>query len=463
LVADRQRYRERSLWLDSALADVSPRSPLDADREVDVAIVGAGFTGLWTAYALAQRDPTLRIAVAEAEIAGYGASGRNGGFASAGIAGEARVYSRRRGMDGVRRAERAAIDGIDWIGDAVGREAIECGWVKGGSYRIATSAPQLERAKAALDARRARGYDADDAWFVTPEEIGAEVRIAGVLGGTYTPHCARIDPGQLVRGLARACERHGVVIYEQSAALSIAPGRVTCVNGSLRAAVVVRATEAFTTRLPGERRSYLPLGSHMLATEPLSADSWAELGWAGCAPIADQHYQFVYAQRTPDDRIAMGGRGLTYRLGGAINEADEVQPAIHLWLEQALRRLFPAATGAQVTHRWGGFFAAPRDWCMSVDFDRATGLALAGGYSGHGVVASSLAGRTLADLITGAESELTGLPWVGHTSRRWEPEPLRYLGARTIARVLTSADAVEDRTGRPARRATLVRRWLPGR
>lgn len=430
---------------------------------VDVAIVGAGFTGLWTAYALALRDPSLRIAIVEAEIAGYGASGRNGGFVSAGIAGEAHVYGRRQGAEGVVRAERAAIDGVDWIGDVVGLESIECGWVKGGSYRVATSVPQLARVQAGLDAKRARGYGAVDASFVTPEEIRSEVRMAGVLGGSYTPHCARIDPGRLVRGLAVACERRGVVIYERSAALSIAPGRVMCASGSLGAAVVVRATEAFTTRLPGERRTYLALGSHMLATEPLSPDAWAELGWAGCAPIADQHHQFVYAQRTPDGRIALGGRGLTYRLGGAINEADEVQPAIHGWLEQALRRLFPVAAGAHVTHRWGGFFAAPRDWCMSVDFDRATGLAIAGGYSGHGVVASSLAGRTLADLITETESDLVDLPWVGHTSRRWEPEPLRFLAARTISAIVASADAAEDRTGRPAARARFVRRWLPGR
>jgi glycine/D-amino acid oxidase-like deaminating enzyme len=201
----------------------------------------------------------------------------------------------------------------------------------------------------------------------------------------------------------------------------------------------------------------------MLATEPLPATTWEELGWASCAPVADQRYQFVYAQRTADGGIALGGRGLTYRLGGSIRERDEVQPRIHERLEQSLRRLFPAAAGARVTHRWGGFFAAPRDWCMSVDYDRATGLARAGGYSGHGVVASSLAGRTLADLITGTESELTTLPWVGHRTRRWEPEPLRFIGARTIAAVAFSADTVEDRTGRPARRIALVRRWMPGR
>ncbi len=460
---DEQRYRARSLWLDGALAQFLPRPALDGDHDADVAIVGAGFTGLWTAYSLAQRDPSLRIAVVEAEIAGYGASGRNGGFVSAGIAGEAHVYNRRQGAAGVVRAERAAIEGIDWIGEVVGRESIDCGWVKGGSYRVATSAPQLERAKAGLDARRARGYGADDAWFVTPAEIQAEVRIAGVLGGTYTPHCARVDPARLARGLATVCERLGVVIHERSTALSIAPGRVACVHGSLRAAVVIRATEAFTTRLPGESRSYLPLASHMLATEPLSAETWAEIGWASCAPIADQHYQFVYAQRTPDGRIALGGRGLTYRLGGAISEADELQPLIHGRLERALRRLFPAAAAARVSHRWGGSLAAPRDWSMSVDFDRTSGLGRAGGYSGHGVVASSLAGRTLADLITGTESDLASLPWVGHTSRRWEPEPLRFLAARTIAAIVSSADAAEDRTGRPARRIRLVERWLPGR
>jgi glycine/D-amino acid oxidase-like deaminating enzyme len=458
-----RRYRERSLWLDGALTEFSPRASLEGDMEVDVAIVGAGFTGLWAAYALIASDPSLRVAVVEAETAGYGASGRNGGFVSAGIAGEAYVYNARQDHAGLVRAERAAIDGIDWIGDVVGRESIDCGWVKGGSYRVATSAPQLERAKAGLDARQVRGYGPDDAWLVTRAEIEDEVRIAGVIGGTYTPHCARVDPGQLVRGLATACERRGFVIYERTAALSLGPGRVSCRSGSLRAGVVVQATEAYTTRLPGERRRYLPLASHMLATEPLPPEAWDQIGWTGCAPIADQRYQFVYAQRTPDGRIALGGRGLTYRLGGTISEADEVQPAIHARLELALRRLFPAAAAVPVSHRWGGFFAAPRDWSMSVHFDRATGLGRAGGYSGHGVVASSLAGRTLADLITGTESDLTGLPWVGHSSRRWEPEPLRYLGARSIAAVVASADRAEDRTGRPARRIRLVRRWLPGR
>jgi glycine/D-amino acid oxidase-like deaminating enzyme len=394
---------------------------------------------------------------------GYGASGRNGGFVSAGIAGEARVYRRDHPQDAIVRAERAMVDGIDWIGDAVAREGISCGWVKGGAYRVATSRPQLERLRAGLEGRLARGLGEADVRFVSPAEIEAEVRIAGVLGATYTPHCARVDPALLARGLATACEARGVTIFERSPATQLVPCRIACADGVLRAPIVVRATEAFTTRLPGERRSYLPLASHMLATEPLSAETWGEIGWEGCAPIADQRHQFAYMQRTPDGRIAIGGRGLSYHLGGAIRERDEAQPRIQARIEATLRGLFPAAAGVRITHRWGGFLAAPRDWCMSVSFDPGTGMARAGGYSGHGVVASSLSGRTLAALITGTESDLTSLPWVGHASRRWEPEPLRLLGARAIAAVTASADAVEDRTGRPARRIALVRRWLPGR
>ncbi len=154
---DATRYRERSLWLDGALAQFEPRQQLVGDVDVDVAIVGAGYTGLWTAYALTLRDPRLRVAIVEAETVGYGSSGRNGGFVSAGIAGEARVYRRRSDAEGIARAERAMIDGIDWIGDVVARESIDCGWVKSGAYRVATSRPQLARVEAGLATKRARG------------------------------------------------------------------------------------------------------------------------------------------------------------------------------------------------------------------------------------------------------------------------------------------------------------------
>jgi glycine/D-amino acid oxidase-like deaminating enzyme len=442
---------------------LAPRPSLPGDADYDVAIVGAGFTGLWTAYALARQAPDLRIAVLEAEIAGYGPSGRNGGFVSAGIAGQARVYERTHGADGVKRAERAVIEAIDWIGEAITSEHIDCGYVKGGSLRVATSEPQLLRVQGSLRARRERGFGEEDARLLSADEVRERVQIAGACGGAYTPHCARIDPARLVRGLAEACERRGVTIHERTRVSAIEPGRAVCESATVRAEIVVRATESYTTRLEGERRRYLPVFSHMVATEPLPAEIWEQIGWSRGETLADQHHHFFYAQRTGDDRIAIGGCGTPYRFGSGIREEDEQNRAVFDRLERAIRRHFPQAAGARITHRWGGPFAAPRDWCMSVDFDRATGLALVGGYSGHGVVGSNVAGRTAADLVLGLDTDLVSLPWVGHRCRRWEPEPIRWLATRVIPGVLASADRAEDRTGRPARRVKLVARWLPGR
>jgi glycine/D-amino acid oxidase-like deaminating enzyme len=461
--ADEARWRRRSLWLDTLGEPLMPRPPLEGSVDCDVAVVGGGFVGLWTAYSLVRAAPSLRVVLVEAEIAGYGAAGRNAGFVSAGIAGEARVYRERVGDAGVIRAERAMIDAVDEVGRVVAEEGIDCGWAKGGSLRVATSRPQLERIRTGLEARRARGIGEADMWMLGAEEIAKRVRIAGVLGGAFTPHCARVHPGRLVRGLARACARRGVRIHERSPAREIAGRRVACERGTVRAEMVVRATEAYTVRLAGRRRAFLPMYSHMLATEPLSDDAWEQIGWSGCEPVADQHHLFAYAQPTVDGRIAMGGRGAPYRAGSVIREADELRPAVHDRIEGELRRWFPAAAGAAITHRWGGPLAVPRDWSMAIGCDRAAGIAWAGGLSGHGVVASNICGRTLADLIRGEATELTSLPWVGHASPRWEPEPVRLLATRAIAAVLAGADRYEDATQRPARRAALVARWTPGR
>jgi glycine/D-amino acid oxidase-like deaminating enzyme len=455
--------RFRSLWLDGLDQHLAGRPSLPGDRDADIAVVGAGFTGLWTAHSLARLDPRLRIVVLEAEIAGYGAAGRNAGFVSAGIAGETRVYERRGGRDGVARAERTMIDGIDEIGHVIADEGIDCGYVKPGSFRLATSRPQLERVLAGLEARRARGYGEEDVRFVDADEIERHVRVPGVLGGAYTPHCGRVHPGRLVRGLAEACERRGVTIYEHTRALAIEPGRVVCDAGAVRAGAILRATESYTGRLPGERRRFLPVWSHMVATEPLPAEAWEEIGWAAAEPLADQRHLFLYAQRTRDGRIALGGRCALVSFASRIRDSDEERPGVYALLEEELRRAFPAAAGATVTHRWGGTFAVPRDWSMSVRWDPGARIGWAGGYSGHGVVASNVAGRTLADLVLGRETELTALPWVGHSSGRWEPEPLRWLGARAIVAVLAGADRAEGRRERPARRTALARRFLPSR
>jgi glycine/D-amino acid oxidase-like deaminating enzyme len=459
--ASERRYRERSLWLDGVDGELTPRPALAGDAECDVAIVGAGLTGLWTAYFLAEHAPDRRVAIVEREIAGFGPAGRNGGTVGGGIAGDERVYARRSGVEAVREAERTTNRAVDEIGEVLAREEISCGWRKGGWMRVATSPAQVARLDEAIGGRREWG--AEDLVRLSRDEVRERVRVAGALGGLYSPHAARIDPARMVRGLAEAVERRGVAIHERTEALAIEPGRVRTRAGTLRATHVVRATEAFTVQLPGERRRFLPLYSLMVATERLGPDAWKSIGWTDPGlTLGDMAHLFFYAQRTADDRIAIGGRGAPYVLGSPIDERYERRPDVYRRLASTIRTRFPAAADAAITHHWGGPLAIPRDWCQAVRYDPVTRVGWGGGYSGSGNVSAYLAGRALADLVLGRDSEYTRLPWVGHESRRWEIEPLRFVASRAIVRIMRSADRAERHTAHTARRMALIRPFVAG-
>ena len=455
------RYRARSLWLEGIEGPLTPRAPLPGDGDCDVAIVGAGFTGLWTAYYLKKLAPDLRVVVLEREIAGFGPSGRNGGWAVGGLVGSPSVFGLAGGGEPLARALGATYTAIDEIGAVAAREQIDCGFAKAGALTVATSAPQWRRLQAADTGGTAASHGAPEGTLLSASEAQALAAVAHVQGGRFTAHAARIDPARLVRGLAAACERHGVTIHERTTALAIERGRVRCDAGVVRADVVINATESYTTQLPGGRLRYLPLYSLMIATEPLADSVWSELRWQDGLLVDDAHYLFFYAQHTTDGRIAIGGRGAPYRLRSPIDERNERDEGVRARLTATLARAFPAAAGAAVTHHWGGPLAAPRDWSMGVRFDRSSGFGAAGGYTGHGVVASQISGETLADLVLGRDSELVSLPWVGHSSRRWEPEPLRYLASKAIVSTLGAADRSEDASGRPARRVALLAPFLP--
>jgi glycine/D-amino acid oxidase-like deaminating enzyme len=198
----------------------------------------------------------------------------------------------------------------------------------------------------------------------------------------------------------------------------------------------------------------------MVATEPLGDDFWTSAGLENRATFADHRHMIIYGQRTADGRIAFGGRGAPYHYGSSVRGSFDAEPAVHALLRRTLTELFPGLEGARFTHAWGGPLGIPRDWHSSVAFDRGSGLAWAGGYVGDGVATTNLAGRTLADLITGADTPLTGLPWVGHRSPRWEPEPLRWLGVNAGLWTMRLADRSEARRGRPSRVAGAVGRLL---
>jgi glycine/D-amino acid oxidase-like deaminating enzyme len=460
LMPSDETYRSLSFWLDSVPGPLAPTGPLAGDVDVDVAIAGAGFTGLWTAYYLASAQPDLKIAVCEAEIAGFGASGRNGGWCSALFPASLAKLSRMAGRDAAIAMYRAMQGTVDEVGKVVAAEDIDCHWAKGGTVQLARSATQLERARAEIAEAREFGFGEEDLRWLSADEARGHVAATDVLGATYTPHCATIHPARLVRGLAAAVRRRGVSVYERTPVTAIEPGSLRTSRGCVRARHVIRATEGYTPRLPGLHRAVAPVYSLMIATEPLPEAAWAQIGLAGRPTFGDYRHLIIYGQRTADGRLAFGGRGAPYHLGSAIRPEFDRAPAVFAALQRTLAQLFPAAAGAAITHTWGGPLGIPRDWCASVGLDPATGLGWAGGYVGDGVATTNLAGRTLADLVLGTGSDLTRLPWVNHRSPRWETEPLRWLGMNAGLRSMSWADRQETRTGRQSAVARVVGRFL---
>jgi glycine/D-amino acid oxidase-like deaminating enzyme len=423
-------------------------------------VVGAGFTGLWTAYYLMAREPALRVVVVEAETAGYGASGRNGGWCSALFPTSTAGLAHLAGREAALAQQQAMRDTVDEVARVAEAEGIDAHLAKGGMIALARSRAQLARARDAVRAARGWGSGPGDLALLDAREARGHLRATRVLGGTYTPHCAALHPLRLARGLAAAVERRGAVVHEHTPATAVAAGRVHTPRGVVRAPVVVRATEGYTARLPAARRLLAPVYSLMIGTEPLPPAVWDEVGLARRQTFTDHRHLLVYGQRTADDRVAFGGRGAPYHFGSRVRPAFDRDPAVFAALHRTLVRMLPALADARVTHAWGGPLGMPRDWCASAGLDRARGLAWAGGYVGDGVGTANLAGRTLADLILGRDTDLVRLPWVGHRWPRWEPEPLRWLGINAGLRLISAADAEERWTGRPSRLAVGADRLL---
>lgn len=437
------------------------RTPLRDDVEADVAIVGGGFSGLWTAYHLLVAEPSLRVMVVERDAIGFGASGRNGGWLMGAAPADLHVWERAFGLDVVRLAQRVLIDGVAEVAAVVEAEGIACSLRLAGSLTLARSPAEVDRLQRRRHELEHHGWPGSGLRWLAPEEVEARIGAAGTLGSLVTEPCGTLDPVALVRGLARAVEARGGRIFERTPVTGIGDGVVQTHGAVVRAPKIVVATEAFTVQQPGARRRYLPLASTMIATDPLPATLRRELGWAGGEAVGDARHLFFYAQMTPDGRIAIGGRGAPYRLGSALAIDGAADPATTARLEATLAAVWPQTQGTRIAHRWSGSLAVPRDWCASCGVDEAGGTAWIGGYAGHGVGASFVLARSLAAQLRGAPDPAGPQPWSRHRARRWEPEPLRWLASQAIVRVLASADEVEAAGGR-GRRAGLVRRFTAG-
>lgn len=457
----------RSLWWSTLPEPVVARAALRGHRDVDVAIVGGGFTGLWTARELLRRDPTLRVAVLEQSVCGFGASGRNGGWASALYPLGEQAIIARHGRDAFTDLRAQLRRSVIALGDALVEDGIDAHYVRGGALTFARNELQAERLRHEVEVSHEFGDGPDDLQWLGAEDASERGSVTDCFGATFTPHCARIHPARLVRGLADVVEQHGGQVFENTKVSRILGARrgrtaeVITEAASVHASLVVRATEGFTPTLPGQRRSVAPIYSLMIASEPQSDAFWESVGFSGYETFADDRHLIIYGQRTKDGRIAFGGRGAPYHFGSTVETRFDQNQKVFRLLEATLRELFPTLEG-EITHRWGGPLAMARDQSPSVVIDRARGLASAGGYTGDGVVMSYVAANSLADLIVAPDQEtpFTRLPFVQHQSARWEFEPLRWLGINSVLGAASWADRVEGRQQRESPASRWLERFL---
>ncbi|TPG76229.1 NAD(P)/FAD-dependent oxidoreductase [Pseudomonas arsenicoxydans] len=437
-------WRTISLWMDQLDEPLAARATLERDLDVDVAIIGAGYTGLWTAYYLKRQAPGLNIAIVEAQTAGFGASGRNGGWLMGNILGEDRLLA-----DLSPEQRRASFDLLHSIPDEVElvieRDGIACDYRKGGVLYCAARYPEQETSlRRYLDDLYRQGLTESDYRWLSPEQLAQQIRVAKPYGGIYAPHVATIHPAKLVRGLARTVEKMGVKIYENSPVTQWQSGSLRTAKASVRSRWIVPAVEGYATTLPPLGRYQMPVQSLIVATEPLSAATWDEIGLNRGQAFSESSRQVTYGQRTADNRLVFGARG-GYQFAGKLRHdfdltTHEVELRRYLFSE-----LFPQLKNVRITHAWGGNLGMSRRFKPHMLCDHASGIALSGGYGGEGVGASNLGGRTLADLILERDTELVHQPWVMpqgglDTLKAWEPEPCRWLGYNAIIRSFVHED-----------------------
>ncbi|MEY2664007.1 MAG: hypothetical protein RIR35_815, partial [Actinomycetota bacterium] len=432
-IAKRVSRLNNSLWFDSS---ASLKGTELARDEFDVSIIGGGFSGLWSAFHLIQAQPTLKIAVFEAQHFGFGASGRNGGWASSDYPVYRATLEKRHGVEKTNALFTALSTAINEIGDFSRNHAEQGHFVKAGTLMFARNSAQEIRLKSMAD---------DLHIWQSEAELKDQINIKDLRGGLFNPECATVNPMGLLQGLFNFLKAKGVSLIENSFATAI-PGGVLVNSKSIKSAVVIQATEVYGK--PG--RDFIPLYSQMVATEPLREEVWEEIGVRERFTFAEGSHLINYAQRTSDNRLAIGGRGATYPFGSKLQGGKEMTHAVHENIRNLARRWFPVMSNVEFTHAWGGAVAITRDWEPYVQFDKSSGFGRLGGYAGDGVTMSFLAAKIMSALVTDSNQEITGLHFVNRKIRSWEVEPLRFFAVNSLVKMSGIADREEAITKRPS-------------
>ena len=429
-----QHSNENSLWWANVVHPTF--SPKNIDSPWDVVIIGAGFSGLWCAHHLLQNNSELSIAIFEQNQVGSGASGRNGGWLSALYPVDDHKLAMKFAAQTIAALHSHLEKGIDEIAEFAHINSIECGFSKGGTLNIARNKGQL---------KRIRNDSPQD--YLSESQIKSRIAMHGAIGGSYTRHCAAINPASLVTGLALNLQRRGVSIFEFTPATVSDLGVSVTYEGQARTIAhtyLVEAIEAYRTN----SRTQIPIYSLMVATEPLSQHVWDQIGLRNRETFAEVRHMVTYAQRTSDNRLAIGGRGAPYLYGSKRRDSHESRELTHRRIRELAIEWFPVLKDARFTHAWGGAVGITRDWSPFVHWDGR--LAALGGYAGDGLTLSFLAANSVADLITGRKTERSQLPYVNSHSKNWEFEPLRWLGINTAIVLSELADFEERITQQPS-------------
>ena len=448
---------ERSPWLREALADEADPAlapPLSGVLNADVAIIGGGYTGLWTAYQLLERDPNLRVVVLEADICGGGPSGRNGGFVNSwwdeasGLVSAFGEAGARACLDEVARSVRE-------IGDWCERHGVDAHYRAGGMLVVSTTPAHDRRMEDDVGAAATLG---DPEAFVPlgADEVAARCRSPRFRNGALMRDGATVHPARLVRGLRRVCLERGVAIHEGSRATGVRDGaqgvlRVRTADGEVRARRVVLAVNAWAAGWPGARSRVLAWGSYMVRSEPIPELVTGELGWTGGESIIDARFSVHYLHVTREGRIAIGAGGGRPGFDGRIGAGFTDDVAAARRAAFAFRWLFPQLAGVRLTDAWGGPIDISPDHLPHAWSTRGGRMHIAAGYSGNGVAPSHLFGRLLAALALDAEEPITRLPIVGRPRPPFPPEPLRYVGARVMREAMIRREDAEEAGRMPNR------------
>jgi glycine/D-amino acid oxidase-like deaminating enzyme len=418
------------------------RPRLIGHAEADVCIVGGGLTGLWTAYYLKKQNPGLTVMVLEREFAGFGASGRHGGWLSNELAGSRAAMAATYGRASVTALLHEMNRSVSEVIRVCEDESIDADVQRDGFVIVARNPAQKTRLRTEFEEEMSWGTTTAN-HLLDKDSLASRVNVNGATEGLFNEHAARVHPAKLIRGVARAATNLGVKIYEQTEVTEIRPGIVTAITGSVRAQAIIDCLEGFNSSLKSDDRTVIPLNSAMIVTERIPEATWKKIGWPTATLVGDKAHAFMYAQRTADGRIALGGRGVPYRFGSRTDHRGITQQRTVRQLSRVLHSMFPATESVGIEHAWCGVLGVRRNWTPSISYDPATGLGRAGGYVGNGVSTTNLAGRTMACLVAGDSSPLTELPLVDTTSRRWEPEPFRWAGATLIYGLYRAADRRE--------------------